>query len=364
MLPVTHGSVLLLLIAALVCLGCWINTFKAVVGRWRFELFAVDFAFGALALALIAAYTVGAMGSDLGFADRILVAGRTAQALAVISGAVFNLGAMLLLASVSLLGISTAIPFTLAVALVVNSCFHFGPKNFLYLIAGVLVMIAVLMFELRAARLREAALQAKREADVPVTVGNTAAKSPKANRPVAPAATAAPKRKMSRKAVRGIIVAAIAGVPLALFVPILENCIPGDLGLGGYAGMVLFALGMLGSTIVYNFYFLNITVEGPPTTFAAFFRGRAGNHGMGIVGGAICMAGLLAAALALTAPPSADAQPILHMLLPLLSVPLAVTFGIFIWKELSVPGKSKVAVIAGVLLWVCGLGLLSFGFTH
>lgn len=361
----------MLLIAALVCLGCWINTFKAVAGRWRFELFAVDFAVGALALVLIAAYTLGAMGSDLGFGDRILVAGRTAQALAVIAGAVFNLGAMLLLASVSLLGISTAFPLILAVALVVNSCFHFGPENFVYLIAGIVVMIAVSLFELRAARLREAALQAKREAGVHATVGNNTAKQTKTI-PLSARASAnggkppssGPKRKMSRRAVRGIIAAVIAGVPLGVFVPILQNCIPGDLGLGGYAGMALFAIGMLGSTIVYNFYFLNITVEGPPMTFAAFFRGRAGNHVMGIVGGAICMAGLLAAALALTAPASADAQPMLHILLPLLSVPLAAAFGVLVWKELSVPGKSKTAVIAGLLLWACGLALFSFGFTR
>src|SRR5579875_3253920 len=112
-LPVTYVPVLILLIASLFCLGAWINTFKAAGAKWRFELFAIDFSIGGLLVVLIAAFTLGTLGSDLAFSDRMLVAGRTAQALAIIAGAVFNLGNMLLLAAVGLIGISTAFPLTI-----------------------------------------------------------------------------------------------------------------------------------------------------------------------------------------------------------------------------------------------------------
>ena len=51
----------------MICLGSWINTFKATGNRWRFELFSIDFAVGALLISLLAAYTLGTLGADLEF---------------------------------------------------------------------------------------------------------------------------------------------------------------------------------------------------------------------------------------------------------------------------------------------------------
>jgi glucose uptake protein len=128
--------------------------------------------------------------------------------------------------------------------------------------------------------------------------------------------------------------------------------------------MLLFGIGVLVSTIVYNFYFLNITIEGAPLTFAAYFKGKAGQHFMGFGGGALCLGGLLAAILAITSPAATDVKGILRMLLPLLSVPLAVFFGVAVWKELAIPGNAKLWVIAGICLFTGGLVLLAFGLTH
>jgi glucose uptake protein len=370
-LPVTYVSVLLLLIASLACLGSWVNTFKATGARWRFELFSIDFSVGGILLALIAAFTLGTLGSDLAFSDRTLVAGRTAQALALIAGGVFNLGNMLLLAAVSLLGISTAFPLSIGVALIVASCFRFRPDNLIYLIIGILVIVASVVCEIRSARLREAVVAAKVD-PVPAravksSASATAAK-PMAASVRAPSGHSAkakpPAKGKRRKSLRGIIAALIGGVALGLFVPILQNCVPGDFGLGPYAGMLLFSVGVLGSTIVYDFYFLNITIEGAPLTFGAYFKGRPGQHFLGFSGGALCLGGLLAAMLAMTAPVTAGVPGILRLLLPLLSVPLAVLFGIAMWKELAMPPKARMALVAGVCLFTGGLVLLALGLTR
>jgi glucose uptake protein len=151
---------------------------------------------------------------------------------------------------------------------------------------------------------------------------------------------------------------------MGLFVPVLENCMPGDLGLGPYAGMLLFGVGLLVSTVVYNFYLLNITIEGAPLSFGAYFRGNLRQHLLGFAGGALCLGGLLAAALGNEAPASADVPGILNFLLPLLSVPLAFLFGISIWKELSHSGSAKKPLLLGFVLFLVGLGLLSTAYAR
>jgi glucose uptake protein len=382
-LPVTYASVLVLLLVSLLCLGSWINTFKAAGGgtRWRFELFALDFSVGAMVVLLIAASTLGTLGSDLAYSDRILVAGRTAQALAVIAGAVFNLGNMLLLAAVSILGISTAFPLTIGVALVVNSCFHFRPGNILYLLLGIVIMMAAIIFDVRSARLREAALlkSAKKEAvaspattqparaPAPAATATVTAKPPVAEARVrhhSPKPPVRPAKRKARKFSRGILVAILGGVPLGLFVPILRNCIPGDLGLGPYAGMLLFGIGIAASTFVYDFYFLNITIEGSPLTFAAYLQGNLKQHLLGFAGGALCAGGLLAAALAMEAPGAVNVSSFVRVFLPLLSGFIACLFGLAIWKELAVPGSARRPLLLGICLFTCSVALLAFGYTR
>jgi glucose uptake protein len=372
-LPASYPSVLLLLIASLICLGSWVNTFKAAGARWRFELFSIDFSVGAMLLVLFVAFTLGTLGSDLGFSDRMLVAGRTAQGLALVAGAVFNLGNMLLLAAVSLLGITTAFPLSVGVALIVGSCFHLRSGNLAYLIAGIVVMMAAVLFEVCSARLRDAAAAAKKHSASTARVESPAA----AKEPLAAGRVRAPETRTAkptirpaakpkaRKSARGIIAAIISGIALGCFPLVLQNCVPGDLGLGAYAAMLLFGVGVLVSTLVYNFYFLNISIEGSPLTFGAYFKGGLRQHLLGFIGGVLCAGGILAALLAAGAPAAADVPPILNVVFPLVSVPLAFFFGAAVWKEFAgARSNVKTSLIAGIALFACSLGLLAFGFAH
>jgi glucose uptake protein len=195
----------------------------------------------------------------------------------------------------------------------------------------------------------------------PLTAGGVRTPLARAAKPtIRPASNS--KRK---KSVRGIIAAIVSGVALGCFPLVLQNCVPGDLGLGAYAAMLLFGLGVLASTLVYNFYFLNISIEGSPLTFGAYFKGSLRQHLLGFIGGVLCAAGLLAALLAAGAPPALDVPPVLNVIFPLVSVFIAFFFGAAVWKELAgAKPQVKTFLIAGIALFACSLGLLAFGFAH
>ncbi len=338
-LPTTYNSALLLLFLSLICLGLWPNAFKLTGTRWRFELFYIDFAVGALLLSVIAAFTFGTLGSSLGFSDRMLVAGRTAQAFMVAGGFIFNLGNMLLVASMSLLGMSAAFPLTIGLALIVSSFTNFRGGNAAFLSAGIVLMIVAFVFDGMACRLRDLAAPRRTK---------TAAKP-------APAAKA-PAKPRIRKTLRGWIAGLIGGILLGLFYPIAQRGMAGDFGLGAYAGVLLFCIGMLISTVVFSFYFMNIAISGEPIAVGAYFQGKATQHFTGFAGGAIWALGILAASLAISAAPQVDLDVMLGFILPLASVLLVMAVGIFKWKEFAAAAKGAAAPLSlTALLFACGL---------
>jgi glucose uptake protein len=344
-IPTTYGSALLLLVLALLLLGLWPSTFKRTGPQWRFELFYFDFAVGAILLAVIAAFTFGTFGSEMAFDDRMLVAGRSAQVWVVGAGFLFNLGNMMLLAAISLLGLSGAVPLAGGMALIVASVLNFRAGNVLFLISGIVLLLVALVLDGAACRVRD--------------LGDaTPAKG--SGKPI-PAA--APKSK-TRRTSKGIAIALLSGIPLGLFYPLFAKGEAGDFGLGPYAGILLFCVGMVVATIICNFYFMNIAIEGGALAFNAYFRGRASQHFLGFAGGAMWAAGALAAALGSGAPARIGISASLRVLLPLASAVLALLTGFWLWKEF--PEKSKNArVWIGVTAFVfaCGLALVGSGLS-
>ena len=262
-LPTTWLSAFLLLVVSLICLGSWANTFKATGSRWRFELFSIDFAVGALLFSLIAAYTLGTLGAELGFSDRMLVAGRTNQALGLAAGAIFALGNMLLLAAISLLGMSAAFPLCIGSAVVVAALVQFRSAQGLWLAAGLALLVCAVVLDILAIR--------RNKNKNPIRAGKKA-----------PTST------------RGIVVGIISGVVLGCFFVLLHRGFRGDFGLGPYAGVLLVAIALLVSTLVLNLYFMNIAISGGPIGFSAYFTGLPHQHFFGFAGGAIWALGMLA----------------------------------------------------------------------
>lgn len=327
---------------ALVLLGLWPSTFKRTGPQWRFELFYFDFAVGAILLAVIAAFTFGTLGSEMAFDDRMLVAGRSAQVWVVGSGFIFNLGNMLLVAAISLLGISGAVPLAAGMALIVASVLNFRAGNILFLISGIVLLLVTLVLDGAACRARDLADAAPAKKPTKAAAGGS--------------------QRKTRRTSKGILIALLSGIPLGVFYPLFARGEAGDFGLGPYAGVLLFCVGLLIGAIICNFYFMNIAIEGGALAFNAYFRGRAGQHFLGFAGGAMWAAGALAATLGASAPLRAGVPASLRVLLPLASAVAALLTGLWFWHEF--PARSKNArVWIGVtaLVFLLGLALTGSG---
>jgi glucose uptake protein len=303
-------------------------------------LYYLDFSIGALLLALVAAYTLGTMGDDV-FTNRIILAGRTAQVWAVTGGAIFNLGNMLLVAAISLIGMSAAFPLAIGTALVITSFFHFRPANLLLLPVGILLMLIAVSLDGSACRLRNLRLAKP----VDSKRGKVAKKPPKSS--------------------KGIVVGILSGVALGLFYPVLSKGMAGDVGLGPYAGALLFCLGLFVSTLVFCLYFLNAAIEGAPLTIKSYFQGKFAQHALGFFGGVICAVGLLSAALALSTPPELVPDSAVLFVVPLASVLLAFLWGISVWHEFkAAPASAKGSLAASAVCFACGLALLGIAIAR
>src|SRR5512137_169520 len=92
---------------AMICWGSWQNTRNLIGKGWRFELFYWDYSIGIVLFALLMAFTFGSLGSrgrsflsDLAQADaRYLLS-------SAVGGFVWNVGTLLLVASISIAGMS------------------------------------------------------------------------------------------------------------------------------------------------------------------------------------------------------------------------------------------------------------------
>lgn len=332
--PTTDASALLLLLLSFVCLGSWANAFKLTGKRWSYELFYIDFAIGALVLAVIFAFTLGTSG-DLPFSDRMLVAGRTAQAWLLLAGFIFNFGNVLLVASISLVGMAVAFPLTVGTALVIASCFHFRTANAWLLVCGIVLTILAVVLDARACHRR---------------VGHD---------------KAAPQPRKSgsqiRKPGRGILTGVLGGVVLGLFYPVSENGMDPEFGVGPYAGVLLFCIGLFISMVIFHFFFLNMAIGGSRVRFADYFRGKGTKHLLGIAGGAIFTLGLLAAALVSASASIPSLNPGLTLILPLASALLAIVWGIAAWKEFAASTRGGKPALAGAAVLFAG-GLVVIGF--
>ena len=88
----------------------WASFYK-LAGKWRYEMFYLDFAIGLFLASVIFAFTLGNIGYDgFNFVDDLQHAGKRQWLDVLIAGLIFNLGNMLLMAAVSVCGLAVAFP--------------------------------------------------------------------------------------------------------------------------------------------------------------------------------------------------------------------------------------------------------------
>ncbi len=338
-LPTTDSSALILLIFSMLCLGSWVNTQK-LLGKWRFELFYYDYSFGALACALLAAFTFGSLDSqELTFQDNLLIASRHAMAYAAGAGVVFNLGNMLLLAAVQVSGMTVAflIAFGLALAASAFGSYVETPQiNLTLLLAGVVLALAVIVV---AGLAHVLLLEARADTNKPP-------------RPLRPPQTPS--------AALGITLSVVSGVLISLSMPLMEGARAGEAGVGPYGAALLFGGGLFLSTLLFSPFFMNFPVFGAPVEIRSYFMGGKKPHLFGFLGGVIWMAGTIAAFAAGSGPPAAQPDRSVSNAVPQAAALAAAIWGLLAWREFQgATQRVKLLVTTALVLLAGGTALVA-----
>ena len=304
--PHSFGVALVMTIVTAICWGSWPNTYKGVK-NYRFELFYWDYAIGMFLTALIFALTWGSSGHDSSsFLNNVHSADAANIGWVLLAGVIFNLANLLLMAGIAMVGMATAFPVAIGLALVVGVILSYvqQPKgNLGMLAAGVLCALVAVVLDGKA-------------------YGQLGS-----------------GRKVSRK---GLVVSVVSGLLMSLWAPFSTRALTHGNPLGEYSVCVFLTLGALLSCFIWNFYFMEHPLEGgEPVAFSGFFHGPARGHLLGLLGGGIWATGLVFFSVASHYTGVAISYSIGQ------SAPMvAALWGIFAWKEFAGANRRAQAYLA------------------
>ncbi len=305
--------------------GSWANTQKlAGKDRWSFELFYWDYAIGVFGFSVLFAFTLGSFGaSGIPFLENLRGASSSAIWTAILSGVLFNISNILLVVGIDAAGMAVAFPVGVGLALVIGTVksYVLAPKgNAALLIAGVACIVAAMIMSAMAHHRLGAAAKAK--------------------------------------TMRGLAFSVVAGCLMGFFYPELLASVSPDFTaraiepglLTPYTALVLFALGLLAINIVVNTIFM----RAGKVTYGDYFRGRAGLHSLGFLGGCIWMLALSFNVIA-----SGVAGPAISYALGQGATLVAAIWGVFIWREFAhAPKGTWTFIILMFAGYVIGLVLI------
>lgn len=322
----TYGIAVAFCIITMFAWGSWANTQKMTAKNWRFELFYWDYVFGIVLFSLLFALTAGSMGeSGRPFLEDISQADNGNIWSAILGGILFNAANILLVAAITLAGMSVAFPVGIGLALVIGVIVNYidAPVgNSTLLFCGVALIVIAILLNANAYR-KLTALQKK----IPT---------------------------------KGLVLAVVAGLLMGLFYKYVANSMFPDFAnpiagkLSPYTAVFLFALGILASNLVFNTVVMRKPFEGKPVSFRDYFSGTSKSHFMGILGGVIWCVGMSFSILA-----SDKAGPAISYGLGQGATVVAALWGIVVWKEFKGAPKGVGDMLnIMLLLYVLGLGLI------
>lgn len=357
LLPKTYFITMAVLFFSMLCWGSWANTLKK--SRWRFELFYIDFSLGTVLMAVVAAFSIGSMGPDLSVNDTFLLVGKRQIMLAFAAGCIFNLANMLLVAAIELAGMSVAFPVGIGLALIVGVSWSYAMEqvgNAYMLFGGCLLVLAAIILSAIAHGMMETIRRKASALLAAESLLQVALDTPPAN---------LKKKKLAEVEgpgiYRGVWLALAAGLLMGTFYPVMAMSTEGELGITNpFAVTLIFSVGILLSTFVYNLYFMNLPVKGLPISFFAYFTGTGMQHALGILGGILWMAGACANFAAAAATGEAKVGPAVSYALGQGATLISLLWGLIVWKEFAGASASvNRLLILMSLLFLAGLALVA-----
>lgn len=311
---------------AMICWGSWQNTQNLTGKNWRFELYYWDYAFGILLMSLISAFTIGSLGSEgRTFLDDLGQADLRSIGLALLAGAVWNLGTLSLVAAISLAGMAIAFTFGGGLAWVLGIWVQYLNKPegnpLLLAIGSVTIVAAILLSMWSYQRL---------------------------------------SRTQQKKTTAGIILAIMVGIMISVYYLFMQRAIDTEFTaatagkLTNFTAVVFFSLGAFLSTFLYNSYFMRKPVQGAPVAWADYFSGTGKAHIWGIIGGMIWCCGNIFTFMAVKA-----AGPAISYGLSIAAPVVAAIWGVFIWKEFKgAPKGTNMILTAMFILYLVSLVII------
>lgn len=322
-----YGLAIMLCVVTMFCWGSWANTTKLTTKTWRFELFYWDYGFGILLTTLLLAFTIGSNGSEgRGFLADINQADNSNMLSAFIGGVIFNLANILLVAAIAIAGMSVAFPVGIGIALVLGVIVNYiaVPQGNPVLIFGGVALIALaILLNARAYQKLQA-----------ITSGGVSKK--------------------------GLILSVVSGCLMGLFYKYVAGSLVTDFNvpeagkLTPYTALVIFAVGIVVSSFLFNSIQMKRPFIGTPVSFADYFKGITKDHFIGILGGAIWSIGMSLSIIA-----SGKAGPAISYGLGQGATVVAALWGIYVWKEFDkAPKGTKPLLNIMLLLYIAGLAMI------
>lgn len=333
MLVVTNYFVAILCcVVAMICWGSWQNTRNLASNKWRFELYYWDFVAGILITSLISAITIGSMGNEgRTFAADVVQAEWKFLGSAALGGAIWNLGTLLLVAAISVAGMSVAFPIGGGIGWLLGIAINYDPalvKNPYLLFTGMAAIILAIFISMLAYQ-KLAAGQKKRTA-------------------------------------KGFFLSLSAGLLIALFYKFVAFSLaayePAPTGivleagkLSPYTAVFFFSVGAFVSTFIFNPVMMKKPVDGPPVSIRDYQNGSRRDHFWGIAGGAIWCIGNIVSFMA-----ASSASPAISYGLSNAAPVVAALWGIFVWKEFKdAPAGTSWLLGLMFLFYLIGLTLIT-----
>ncbi len=323
----TYATAVVLCLVTMLCWGSWANTQKLTTSTWRFELFYWDYALGIMISALVLAFSLGSTGEEgRGFLADLDQAEAANLQSAFVGGVFFNAANILLVAAIGIAGMSVAFPVGIGIALVLGVLVNYISQpigNPQLIFGGVILITLAIVLNARAYR--------------QLSAGNG--------------------EKLSQK---GLWLSVISGCLMGLFYKYVADSMVGDFSqpeigkLTPYTALVMFALGILLSSLVFNTLQMRKPFSGAPLRFSDYFAGKGKDHVMGMIGGAIWFVGMALSILA-----SEKAGAAVSYGLGQGATVVAAIWGIYIWKEFeSAHAGTKRMLNYMLVLYIVGLSLL------
>lgn len=323
-----YGLAVFLCAVAMICWGSWQNTQNLIGKSWRFEHYYWDFSIGILVFALLMAFTFGSIGNEgRSFLTDLHQADLKNLLSAAIGGVIWNIGTLLLVAAISIAGMSVAFPIGGGIGWTLGILINYIGKpegNPAFLFGGTaFIVLAIIMSMQSYRKLAE---------------------------------------NQKKPTLKGILLAFFAGLCIAFFYRFVASSLatdfsPADAGkISSYTAVVFFSLGALLCTVMVNPIFMARPVQGEPVRMSGWVKGSSTTHLLGILGGAIWCLGNSVSFMSVGA-----ASPAISYGLSNSAPVVAALWGIFVWKEFKdAPKGTNLLLSLMFFFYLIGLALIVY----